>query len=189
MSSGKKEGVAVYIDGSNTYNKLKTLGMPEATKRFDYARFVAHLVGERHLVSQRYYIGVVRNYDGSATGESRVKKQQSFLEGLRATGFEVKLGRIMYDDPGRIREKGVDVKLSVDLVVGAADNFYDTAIVISSDTDLIPAIKYISSGKKKATEYVSFAGSPSLGMIKECNTQRLFSKEDLMPFQTDKKTP
>ena len=69
-----------------------------------------------------------------------VKSQQVFLSALVAEGFVVKFGRIMYDG-GAIREKGVDVKLSVDLEIGAADDIYDTAIVMSSDTDLIPAIE------------------------------------------------
>lgn len=179
--------IAIYIDGSNTYNKLKNLGLPEEGKRFDFDRFVKHLTGERTLVSKRYYVGIVRNHDHSAKSERLVKKQQQHLERLRAVGFDIKPGKIMYDG-GRIREKGVDVKMAVDLVIGAADNLYDTAVVISSDTDLIPAIKYVMSGKKKLVEYVGFTGTPSFGMIKECTSQRLLAKEDLVPFQTLKET-
>lgn len=181
MSIFRKEKVAVYIDGSNAYNKLKRLGLPDEDKRFDFSAFVSHVVGERQFVSKRYYVGIVRNHDGSEKSEKLVRKQQQFLETLRAAGFEIKQGKIMYDG-GRIREKGVDVKLAIDLVIGAADNLYDTAIVISSDTDLIPAIKY-ARYKRKNVEYAGFAGVPSLGMIKECNSQRLFAKEDLVPFQ------
>ncbi len=183
MVPSEKENVAVYIDGSNTYNKLKAFELPEEGKRFDFFAFVSYIVGERKLVSKRYYVGIVRNHDNSEKGDLLARKQQSFLATLRTTGFEVKPGRIMYDGVDRIREKGVDVKLAVDLVIGAVDNWYDTAIVISSDTDLIPAIKYVLNGKKKKVEYIGFAGTPSLGMIKECSTQRLFAKEDLMPFQ------
>jgi len=186
MNGGTKERVAIYIDGSNSYNKLKKLGLPEEDKRFDFSAFVAHIVGERQLVSKRYYVGIVRNHDGSEKSEKLVRKQQQFLETLRSSGFEVKPGKIMYDG-GRIREKGVDVKLAIDVVIGAADDLYDTAIVVSSDTDLIPAIKY-ARYKKKNVEYAGFAGDPSLGMIKECNTQRLFSLEDLAPFQSLKET-
>jgi uncharacterized LabA/DUF88 family protein len=177
----KKERVATYIDGSNTYNKLKALGLPEEGKRFDFSAFVERIVGKRKLISKRYYVGIVRNNDHSEKSEKLVRKQQQFLETLRSTGFEVKPGRIMYDG-GRIREKGVDVKLAVDLVIGAADNLYDTAIIVSSDTDLIPAIKYLRY-KKKNVEYIGFAGDPSLGMVKECNTQRLLAKDDLVSFQ------
>ena len=116
----------------------------------------------------------------------RVRSQQRFLDGMRTDGFDVKPGKIMYDGKGDIREKGVDVKLAVDLVIGAADNLYDIAIVVSSDTDLIPAIKYVRGGQKKIVEYVGFAGVPSMGLIKECDSQRLFSHEDLLPFQVDK---
>lgn len=182
MTFSKNERIAIYIDGSNTYNKLKSFGLPEEGKRFDFSAFVSHIVGKRELISKRYYVGIVRNHDNSDKGEVLARKQQQFLETLRSAGFEIKPGKIMYDS-GRIREKGVDVKLAVDLVIGASDNLYDTAVVVSSDTDLIPAIKYVLNGKKKKVEYIGFAGAPSLGMIKECSTQRLFAKEDLISFQ------
>ena len=181
MAGSSKERVAVYFDGSNTYNKLKKFGLPEKTKRFDFSALATHMTGERELISKRYYVGIVRNHDHSEKSETLVRKQQQFLETLRAAGFEIKKGKIMYDG-GRIREKGVDVKLAIDLVIGAADDLYDTAIVVSSDTDLIPAIKY-ARFKKKNVEYVGFAGEPSFGMIRECSSQRLFAKEDLLPFQ------
>ena len=186
MIFGKKDRVAIYFDGNNTYNKLKILGLPEKTKRFSLANFSAHLLGERRLISKRYYIGIVKNYDNSEKGDLRVRSQQRFLDGMRTDGFDVKPGKIMYDGKGDIREKGVDVKMAVDLVIGAADNLYDIAIVVSSDTDLIPAIKYVRGGQKKIVEYVGFAGVPSMGLIKECDSQRLFSREDLLPFQVGK---
>lgn len=179
----KKEIVAVYIDGSNTYKRLKNLGVPQKPTRFDYSVFTEHLVGDRNLLSKRYYVGIVRNIDRSEKAEEMVKSQQKFLNNLRAEGFEIKPGKIMYDD-GNIREKGVDVKLSVDLVIGAVDNLYDTAIVISSDTDLIPAIKYVRNAKKKNVEYIGFGATPSFGMIKESSVPRIFSNTDLVQFQT-----
>ena len=142
------ERVAIYIDGGNTYRRLKILGIPKKDARFDYSVFAEHLIGNRALISKRYYVGIVRNVDGSEKAEKKVRSQQKFLSGLENEGFEIKKGKIMYDD-GNIREKGVDVKIAVDLVIGANDNLYDTAIVISSDTDLIPAIKYVSNAKKK----------------------------------------
>jgi uncharacterized LabA/DUF88 family protein/uncharacterized protein YqfB (UPF0267 family) len=187
----KKETVAVYIDGGNTYRKLKKVGIPENSRRFDFSAFVTHLVGDRHLVSKRYYVGIVKNFDNSEKSEKLVKSQQRFLEGLRSEGFEIKPGKIMYDD-GRIREKGVDVKLAVDLVIGAAGDVCDTAIVISSDTDLIPAIKYVRNGKKKNVEYIGFdakedpdksKSTPSFGLMKESSVSRIFSKTDLVQFQ------
>jgi uncharacterized LabA/DUF88 family protein len=177
-----KERVAIYIDGGNTYRRLKGLGIPQPMNRFDYSAFISNLVGDRTLISKRYYVGTVKNVDGSEKAEKMVKGQQKFLEGLHSEGFEIKRGKIMYDD-GNIREKGVDVKIALDLVTGAVDNLYDTAIVISSDTDLIPAIKYIIKAKKKKVEYIGFGPMPSLGMIKESSISRTFSDTDLVKFQ------
>lgn len=81
------ERVAIYIDGGNTYRKLKDPGLPEEGKRFDFDAFVAYLVDGRQLVSKRYYVGIVRNHDGSEKSELLVKKQQQFLERLRTGGF------------------------------------------------------------------------------------------------------
>jgi len=183
MLFGKKK-VVVYIDGGNTYRKLKKLGIPKPGKRFDYSAFVSHLVGERKLISKRYYVGIVKNHDNSIKSEEMVKSQQKFLSGLENEGFTIKRGRIMYDGK-RIREKGVDVKLSVDLVIGAVDDLYDTAIIVSSDTDLIPAIQYVRNGKNKQVEYIGFTHSPSLGLVSQTKP-RLLAESDLMPFQVDK---
>ena len=177
----KKERVAIYIDGSNTYNRLTTLGVPSKIHRFDFSSFAAHLAGERSLISKRYYVGVVKNFDNSAQGEERSKKQQKFPE-LRATGFDVKLGTIMYDG-SQIREKGVDVKLSVDLVVGAADNLHDAAIVISSDTDLIPAIKYALNGKRKSVKYIRFRRLSLIRIDKTLQFAANFREEGLGRLQ------
>lgn len=176
------ERVAIYIDGGNTYRRLKILGIPKKDARFDYSVFAEHLIGNRALISKRYYVGIVRNVDGSEKAEKMVRSQQKFLSGLENEGFEIKKGKIMYDD-GIIREKGVDVKIAVDLVIGANDNLYDTAIVISSDTDLIPAIKYVSNAKKKNVEYIGFGTNPSLGMIKEASVARVFANTDLAQYQ------
>ncbi len=178
----KEERVVIYIGGGNTYKRLKNLGILVKSKRFNYLAFTQYLAGDRKLVSRRYYIGIVRNVDKSHKAEEMVRGQQKFLDNLQVEGFEIKRGKIMYDD-GRIREKGVDVKLSLDLVIGAVDDLYDTAIVIFSDTDLIPAIKYVRKVKNKKIEYVGFGLTPSFGMIKETSTSRIFSDADLSQFQ------
>jgi len=87
----------------------------------------------------------------------------------------------MYDG-GKIREKGTDVKIAVDLIVGAVDNLYDTAILVSSDTDLIPAIRYIKYCGKKL-EYVGFSHKPSFGMQKYANFSILLRPEEIENFK------
>lgn len=182
----KNERIAIYIDGANTYRALKSINALDGISKFSYSEFINHISGDRKLVSKRYYIGTVKNYDKTDKGEKMVKSQQKFLEGLRTDGFEIKHGKMMYDT-GKIREKGVDVKIAIDLVIGAADDLYDTAIIISSDTDLIPAIKYVKNAKNKKVEYISFGDRLSLGMIKECSTTRTFSEMDIDKFKVSSK--
>lgn len=170
--------VAVYIDGNNFYKYLKDeeVSFPKGVK-FDFARFVNNLVGTRRLISKRYYVGIARNVDNTEKSRDIVQGQQKFLAHLENEEFSIKRGRVMYDS-GRIREKGTDVKMAVDLVIGAADDLYDTAVIVSSDTDLIPAIQYIRY-KGKKVEYVGFSHAPSLGMQKHADLSILLTPQDI----------
>ena len=83
--------------------------------------------------------------------------------------------------------KGVDVLMAMDLLVGAYENLYDTAVLVSSGADLIPAIVKVRAMGKRI-EYVGFSHKPSMGMIANSDERRLLRKEDLLSFfdQSDK---
>lgn len=182
MLSNKKEKVAVYIDGNNFYKYLKDkeINFPKGVK-FDFNKFVSFLVRDREYVSKRYYVGITRNLDNTEKSRQIVRGQQKFLSKIEDDGFVIKRGRVMYDE-GRIREKGTDVKIAVDMIIGAIENKYDVAILVSSDTDLIPAIKYIKY-KGKKMEYVGFSHAPSLGMQKYADFSILLLPEDIENFK------
>jgi len=177
----KKEKVAVYIDGSNFYKYLKDeeINFPKRVK-FDFNAFVKFLVGDRECISKRYYTGVFRNIDGSKKSKELVRGQQKFLSSIENDGFIVKRGRIMRTGSD-YKEKGTDVKIATDLITGSVDNRYNTAILVSSDTDLIPAIKYIKY-KKKRLEYVGFSHNPSFGMQKYADLSILLLPKDIESF-------
>jgi len=177
-----KERVAVYIDANNFFGYLKDkeINFPKGVK-FHYDKFIDYLVKSRKLVSKRYYVGIARNIDDTEKSKNLVRGQQKFLSYLEKEGFAIKRGRIVYDG-GKIREKGTDVKIAVDLIVGAVDNLYDTAILISSDTDLIPAVKYVKF-KGRKLEYVGFSHAPSLGMQKFADFSKLLSVDDIALFK------
>ncbi len=181
----KEERVAIYIDGNNFYGYLKDkeINFPKGVK-FRFNDFVDFLSKDRELVSKRYYVGIARNVDGSEKSKSIVKGQQKFLTHLENEGFIIKRGKVMYDK-GKIREKGTDVKIAVDIIVGAVDNWYDTAILISSDTDLIPAIKYLRYRGKKL-EYLGFSHNPSLGIQKNADFSVLLTPDDIDRFKEKK---
>lgn len=184
MNIKKEERVAIYIDGNNFYKYLKNkeIDFPKGVK-FDFNKFIDFLVGKRRLISKRYYIGIARNIDGSDKSKAIVFGQQKFLSKIENEGFTIKRGRVMYDG-GRIREKGTDVKIAVDLIVGAVDDIYDTVILVSSDTDLIPAMNYVRY-KNKKVEYVGFSHAPSLGMQKHVDSSVLLRPDDIDKFKLE----
>jgi uncharacterized LabA/DUF88 family protein len=177
-----KRKVAVYIDGSNFYHYLKDkeINFPKGVK-FDFKTFVDFLVRDRLCVSKRYYTGIFRNVDNSSKSLELVRGQQKFLSEIEKNGFIIKRGRIMYDS-GKTREKGTDVKIATDMIVGAVDNIYDVAILVSSDTDLIPAIQYVRF-RKKEVEYVGFSHAPSLGIQKHANLSKLLLPDEVRNFK------
>ena len=182
MDRNKRERVTVYIDGNNFYKYLKDkkISFPKGVK-FDFTKFVDFLAKDRDCVSKRYYVGIARNLDNSEESKRIVRGQQKFLAKIENEGFVIKRGRVIYDK-GEIREKGTDVKVAVDLVIGAVDDIYDTAILVSSDTDLIPAVKYIKY-KGKKLEYIGFSHAPSLSMQKFADFSKLLSKDNIENFK------
>ncbi|MFZ5365866.1 MAG: NYN domain-containing protein [Patescibacteria group bacterium] len=61
------------------------------------------------------------------------------------------------------REKGVDVKIAVDLVSLACDKKLDTAILCSSDSDLQPAVKELKARGVEVV-YLGFETNPNKGL-------------------------
>ncbi|PIP28114.1 MAG: hypothetical protein COX29_02890 [Candidatus Moranbacteria bacterium CG23_combo_of_CG06-09_8_20_14_all_35_22] len=177
----KQKRIAIYVDGSNLYYKLRDLEIPNITY-FDYGGLSKWLARDRIIISKRYYIGIVRTKENDEKGQKLRKNQQRLFNHLCSPlqGFIVKQGYLMKND-GVYHEKGVDVKMAVDLLVGAYEDLYDTAILISSDTDLIPAIQKIKHLGKEV-EYIGFSHKPSLGLQKYASLTRLMIKEEIEKF-------
>lgn len=219
MSSSEqanKERVEILIDGGNFYHlALKRLGCHDSD--FDFEKFAQFLTADRELVEngKRYYIGTVRERQDFHETTKAMSAQTSLFGRLEQDNWCIKTSKlrtrtetIKIDDRvrdytsllskgissvsfQRSREKGIDVKLAVDLLIGAYDDKYDTAIIISSDTDLIPVIDIIRKKLGKKVEYVGFSSPeidgmeavrPTNAMIHKSDTQRVLPVEDLKEF-------
>lgn len=171
--------VAIYIDGSNLYHKFKDLAVNNTTD-FNYRGFADYLARGRKVVSYRYYVGAVRAKAGNEKAEKMRTEQQKLFSKLEKYGFCIKRGYLM-ENGGKYHEKGVDVKIATDMLIGAYDNLFDAAVLLSSDTDLIPAIKHIKYLKKEI-EYIGFSHCPSFGLQKNVTLSRLLIKDDITEF-------
>lgn len=177
----KDHRVLIVIDGSNFYHRAQELGVSTFI-HFDYRRFAEWLAEGRPIAEKIYYTGIIRKIPGNAKSQQLVSDQQRLLAHLEspARGFRVFRGHVM-KQPGQFREKGVDVKLAVDVVLKAVKDQYDTVILVSSDTDLIPAIEAIREFGKRV-EYVGFSHRQSFALLKAAASSRLLRKQELEQF-------
>lgn len=176
--SMKMQRSFLIIDGSNFYFKLKDLKLQHLLN-FDFAAFAKTLAGHHKLVKSSYYIGAVRT-DGTTKSQRLFSAQRQLLAHLRKHHFSYALGYLLrYGN--HFHEKGVDVEMAVDMLIAAYEDTADRVILVSSDTDLLPAIKKVRE-KGKIVEYVGFSHAPSLAMVANCSESRLLKAEDLRPF-------
>ena len=174
-----KRKCVVLIDGSNFYFKLKEFKFNSPLLNFNFSSFLKFLAGEDKIVFSKYFIGAVRT-DGTERTQKLFNNQRKLFSVLKENGVNYVLGYLLKSD-GKFREKGVDVNIAVDILVAVYENLCDKIILVSSDTDLIPAIKRARQ-KGKEVEYVGFSRQPSLALIANCASSRLLTKEDLVKY-------
>ena len=188
---------------------------------FDFEGFANFLIGGREVsqMGKRYYTGTVREREGDSRSVEAMARQGKVFTKLIGAGWQLKTSKLrerteviavnprmehykILKKAGvtevkitRQREKGIDVKIATDLLVGAMDNRYDTAILVSSDSDLIPAIDCVRLKLKKRVEYVGFSindpkkpgipeysTKPTFALIARTDKQRILVDTDLLPF-------
>ena len=169
--------IVVQFDGSNFYNKVKQAIPTIHLTNFDYAAF-AQDITKAQTIKNIYYVGEIKQYEGNTKSERLFNSQQSLFLNLRKQNFEIKLGYLLMSK-GKYHEKGVDVQIAVDIVRGAIKNEYDICYLISSDTDLLPAIKTAREEKKKII-YVAFENMVSRALMKNCSSSVVVTKKMLM---------
>lgn len=174
----KKQRCIILIDGSNFYFKLKDLKLHNLLS-LNLTGFVNKLVKDGEIVRSIYYVGKIRT-DGTKKTQQLFNSQRKLLAHLRKHKFRYSLGYLLKSG-GKFHEKGVDVNIAVDILVATYENLADKIILVSSDTDLLPAIKKAKE-KGKFVEYVGFSHMPSVAMVANCSESTLLKKEDLKPF-------
>jgi len=182
-----KEKVLIVIDGNNFYNRKKELGVKRHhLTQFNYKKMADWLADGGRIICRNYYIGVVRADRTDEHGQRLRSKQQQLFSHLTSAAqkFNVVRGVLMKSD-GIYHEKGVDVRMAVDIVAGALQDTYDRVVILSSDTDLIPAIDLARKKGKKVT-YVGFSHKPAYALQKNSDLSRLITKSELEQFIEDR---
>ena len=174
-----KKKVLVQFDGSNFYNKVKKILPTLHLTSFDYEG-LANEIDKSKTTQVIYYVGEIKKYPGNKKSETLYSSQQKLFTNLRKQNLEIKLGYLLMSD-GKYYEKGVDVQIAVDIVRGAIKNEYDICYVISSDTDLLPAIQTAKEEGKKII-YVGFEHFISRALSRNCTSSIILKKNQLLKF-------
>jgi len=176
----KKETCIILIDGSNFYFKLKSLEIRNLLS-FDYSSFAKYISNNRKIVSSHYFIGAVRTGKNEKS-QKLFNNQRRLLTNLKKHKFQYTLGYLLKIG-NSYHEKGVDVNIAVDILVAAYENLCDRIVLVSSDTDLLPAIAKAKE-QGKAVEYIGFSHQPSVAMVANCTESRLLTKFELEKFSS-----
>ncbi|GBE30399.1 NYN domain protein [bacterium BMS3Bbin04] len=148
--------VAVFIDGSNFYNGLRdNVGRMDVDFQ-QFGKVLAQKTGGELLRIYYYNAKVDAEFD-----PDNYEKQQRFITHLAHTQYlTLRLGKLVYyqvrgEDSTRKHyavEKGLDVKLAIDLVRLAVNRACEVAVIVSGDKDLAEVVEY---GKEMGLEVVS----------------------------------
>lgn len=172
--------ILVQFDGSNFYNKVKRILPQIHLTPFNYAGLAEGIAGSKpdQVV---YYVGEIKKYPNNKKSESLYANQQSLFLNLRKQNVDIKLGYLLMSS-GVFHEKGVDVQIAVDIVRGAIKNEYDICYLISSDTDLLPAIQ-TARDEGKEVVYVGFENFISRALMKNCSRYLILKKDRILQFE------
>ncbi|MCC5951049.1 MAG: NYN domain-containing protein [Acidimicrobiia bacterium] len=177
----------VFIDYQNAYMRARDAFGDETTRRnFTFGQFNPQRLGIRLRqmaadAGKDRTLDEVRVYRGepdakhNPTGQAACQRQVRYWSAQPAVQvftrpLDYRPTRWENNAPAEwdVREKGIDVMLAVDLVVGAIRNEYDVAILMSADTDLLPAAEAVIGAGK----WIEFAAwRPDVGYASHLRVQ------------------
>ncbi len=121
-----------YIDGANLHNGVKQLGWT-----FDYKRFRVWL-REKYEIEQAYlFLGLVPKY----------KDLYTYLQEI---GYTLVFKEVIFDNEGKAKGN-CDADIVVLAMRDAYENKFDNSILISSDGDYTPLVKFLIEKNKIQT--------------------------------------
>ncbi len=186
----------LFIDGRNFLSKIGYILTRDRTKEIDFTNYnfaglldkvLAGIIIDKRIV----YLGkLTKHKETEEKSDELIEKQRLLKAHLEEQGFEVIItgrvrGHVEKCPKGHetltFKEKGVDVRIAVDMITLACDKKLKTAIIGSSDSDLQPAIAGL---KNKDIEriYLGFESQPNKGLTFTTNRTILIRNSEVAEF-------
>lgn len=174
--------ILVIFDGSNFYHYAKRMMPSLHLTHYNYVGLVEQITGSKKSKIE-YCVGEVRKsrQDNSLKLEKLYANQQVLFYNLERQGIEIKKGYLLRNKLS-YQEKGVDVRIALDVLRGALKDEYDFCYIISSDSDLVPAVKDAMEAEKEVI-YVGFQGNIGRAMLMNCSGSFTITKDLLKKFK------
>lgn len=145
----------LFIDGRNFISKMNFVLAMNHVRSMDFSLYnfdglINKVLSGLTIDKKIFYLGkLLKHQETLEKSEKLIEEQRRLKNNLEKQGFEVSLagrvrGHVEKCPKGHemliFKEKGVDVKIAVDMVAFACDKNLGLAIIGSSDSDLQPAI-------------------------------------------------
>jgi uncharacterized LabA/DUF88 family protein len=151
-----KKRVAILVDGFNLYHSLSSanagLYSLNSLKWFDiraYCQSKLHIIGRHSKLHHLLYFSALAGHKENIN-KGTIQRHREFIKAIESTGFDAVMGNFKKKNivctscsskMRRHEEKETDVNISIKLLELAIYDHADIIVVMSGDTDLIPAIK------------------------------------------------
>ncbi len=184
------------IDGENFKRKLGAVLRSSDNKRpawheYNFKGLFDKVLKDIKIDRAIFYFARVREHpDTKEKSKNLIEEQRLLKTHLEKQGFEVMLsGRIRDQmEDGFLKkkvlvfkEKGVDVKIAVDMVSWSCDEKVNSIILGSSDSDLQPAIQ---ETRRRGVEcvYLGFEKEPNKGLTFTTDRTILIRNSEILEF-------
>ncbi len=153
-----KRRALVLVDGFNLYHAIKNLNARGAN---NYLKWIdIRALAEQFLPKADYEIVGIKYFSAFAVHRpDAYRRHRAFVAALECTGVRAIMGkfkekdRICFDCGSKWKaheEKETDVNIAIHALNGAHRNEYDTAIFVTADSDIAPAVRMIKAETSKA---------------------------------------
>lgn len=183
--------IILFIDGENFLHKVKDVLIDRKidTYKVDLSKFnfnflLKKSLEEYNIQKKIFYAAKLHFHPDTKDKSAKLILFQRYLKThLEKQGFIFLIsGNVRSQKIGNkvvFREKGVDVKIAVDLVSLACDKKIKTAILCSSDSDLQPAVEELKK-RKVDVVYLGFELNPNKGLTYTTNRTILFRNSEIL---------
>jgi len=139
--------VAVFVDGFNLYHALNDVTAYHKYKWLNLEKFSKCFIEPKDTIVDVFYFTAYAAWD-----PLKLARHKIYVSALRLVNVKIVFGAFRHVDQKckickkiyqTYREKRTDVNIAIKLFQTAIDDTWDKALIISGDSDLIPAIEGI----------------------------------------------